>query len=348
MPTALVWFRNDLRLDDQPALQAALAQGYAPVPVYIHAPDEAGPHANGAASDAWRHRSLHALDGALRARRSRLTVLRGPTLPALERLAAATGAEAVFWTRRYEPAFEQRDTTIKRALRRGGLHAESFNGALLIEPWDVATKQGDPYRVFTPFWKTASAQLRKPRPWDAPKRLPAPPEAADATTIDALGLAPKRGWDHDFWTQWFPGEIGARAALTTFLPRIAAYPDARDVPAIEGTSRLSPHLHFGEVSVQRVFAAIGDADAPPKRARPTSANSAGASSRITCCTISRTRWTATSTRASTTSTGPRSMRCSSMRGRAAAPASRSSMPACASCGTPAGCTTGCACWWRVS
>jgi deoxyribodipyrimidine photo-lyase len=264
MPTALVWFRNDLRLDDQPALQAALAQGYAPVPVYVHAPGEAGHHANGAASDAWRHRSLLALDGALRSRGSRLTAMHGPTLPALERLATATGAEAVFWTRRYEPAFETRDAGIKRALRRGGLHAESFNGALLIEPWEVATKQGDPSKVFTPFWKTASAQLRKMRPWDAPKRLPAPPEFDGAATIDALDLAPSRTWDSDFWTQWFPGEIGARAALATFLPRVAAYPEARDMPAIEGTSRLSPHLHFGEIPVQRVFAAIGDADAPPE------------------------------------------------------------------------------------
>ena len=165
MPAALVWFRDDLRLDDQPALQAALAQDYAPVPVYVHAPEEEGDWAPGPASDAWRRRSLQALETDLRARGSCLHVMRGPTLEALQRLAKETGAEAVFWTRRYEPAIDARDTALKRAFRQHGLHAETFNGALLVEPWDVATKQGDPYKVFTPYWKAASAQIRAPRPW---------------------------------------------------------------------------------------------------------------------------------------------------------------------------------------
>ena len=262
MPAALVWFRDDLRLDDQPALQAALAQDYAPVPVYVHAPEDEGDWAPGPASDAWRRRSLQALDADLRARGSRLHVVRGPTLEALQRLAKETGAEAVFWTRRYEPAIEARDATIKRALRKAGLHAESHNGALLIEPGEVATKTGDPYKVFTPFWKTASAMLRKPRLWDAPARLPAV-SLTSALSGDVLA-APTPAWDASFWSHWTPGEAGARAALDAFLANVADYPEARDLPAIDGTSRLSPHLHFGEISIQRVFAAIGDCDAPPE------------------------------------------------------------------------------------
>jgi deoxyribodipyrimidine photo-lyase len=260
MPAALVWFRNDLRLDDQPALQAALAQGYAPVPVYVHAPGEEGDWAPGAASEAWRRRSLLALAADLHARGSALVVARGPSLDALERLAKAHGAEAVFWTRRYEPAIEARDATIKTALRKTGLRAESFNGALLVEPWDVATKSGDPYKVFTPFWKAASVRVRAARVWDAPARLPAVAGAGEA--LDAVLPAPRPAWDHGFWSQWTPGEAGAREALQAALPRIAAYPEARDLPAIDGTSRLSPHLHFGEVSVQRAFAAVGECDAP--------------------------------------------------------------------------------------
>ncbi|UHQ18441.1 DNA photolyase family protein [Lysobacter sp. KIS68-7] len=258
MPAALVWFRDDLRLDDQPALQAALAQGYAPVPVYVHAPEEEGEWVPGAASEAWRRKSLRALDGALRARGSALVLARGPSLEALLRLAQVHGAEAVFWTRRYEPAIEARDAGIKRALRKAGLHAESFNGALLVEPWDVATKGGDPYKVFTPFWKAASVRVRAL--WDAPQRLPAVTHEGEA--LDALLPAPTPAWDRGFWSHWTPGEVGARAALDAALPRISAYPEARDLPAVDGTSRLSPHLHFGEVSVHRVFAAVGACEAP--------------------------------------------------------------------------------------
>ncbi|MCC8362005.1 DNA photolyase family protein [Lysobacter sp. A6] len=268
MPAALVWFRDDLRLDDQPALQAALAQEYAPIPVYVHAPEEEGDWAPGAASDAWRRRSLQALDAALRARGSHLTCVRGPTLAALQRLASATGAEAIFWTRRYEPAIERRDTELKRALRRAGLHTESHNGALLVEPWDVATKAGDPYKVFTPFFKAAIARMRTPRTWDAPAHLPpvafddAAAHAIDAPAIDALLPAPKHAWNRTFWSHWTPGEQGARDALRAFVPKVAAYPEGRDLPAMEGTSCLSPHLHFGEVSIARVYATIAQSDAP--------------------------------------------------------------------------------------
>ncbi|MGO4551979.1 deoxyribodipyrimidine photo-lyase [Lysobacter sp. 2RAF19] len=264
MPNALVWFRDDLRLDDQPALQAALAQGFAPVPVYVHAPGEEGDWAPGAASDAWRRRSLIALDAALRSRGSRLVCVRGPTQAALERLARDTQAEAVFWTRRYEPAIEARDTVLKRALRRAGLFAESHNGALLIEPWEVATKAGDPYKVFTPFWKAAAATMRTPRVFDAPARLPA--VTIEGASIDVLLPAPTPAWDRSFWTHWTPGEAGARAALDAFVGKVAAYPEARDLPAVDGTSTLSPHLHFGEVSIQRAYATIAQCDAP-KEAR---------------------------------------------------------------------------------
>ncbi len=270
MGIALVWLRDDLRLDDQPALRAALQLGLSPLPVYIHAPEEEGAWAPGAASHAWRRRSLAALASELERRGSRLLLLRGPTLDALQALAARTGAEAVLWTRRYEPAVEQRDARIKRDLRQIGLHAESFNGALLFEPWELATRQGDPYRVFTPFWKSARAAWRVPATWDAPARLPslAHADLPAGERLDELMPTPAPAWDAGFWQRFTPGEQGARAALRRFIDdALHGYAQARDFAAEAGTSRLSPHLHFGEVSVRRVVAevlamgdAIGEAD----------------------------------------------------------------------------------------
>jgi deoxyribodipyrimidine photo-lyase len=249
VPNAIVWFRNDLRLNDQPALQAALRHGFNPIPLYIHVPEEEGAWQPGSASNAWRHRSLLALDASLRERGSRLNIMRGPSLESLQRAAAECNAEAVFWTRRYEPAIEQRDAGIKRDLRSSGLRVESFNGSLMLEPWQVESKQGDPYRVFTPFWHTALAQLRLPAPMPAPDRLPEVAPLADDVSVDDLGIAPNVRWDAGFWTQWTPGEAGAQAALANFIEQaLADYQQARDFPSRVGTSRLSPHLHFGEIS----------------------------------------------------------------------------------------------------
>lgn len=245
MARALVWFRNDLRLDDQPALQAALAQGYAPVPVHVS--DEVG----GGASEAWRAQSLCALDAELRSRGSGMVFASGSSLETLQRLATEYDAAAVFWTRRYEPEIERRDEGIKRALRKSGLHAESHNGALLVEPWNVETKGGDPYKVFTAFWKTASTQLRIAPSWKAPRQLP-----GFSPSPSGGGLGWGHSWDRKFWTRWTPGESGAHARLKAFASVANDYPEARDLPAIDGTSHLSPHLHFGEVSIHRVFEAI--------------------------------------------------------------------------------------------
>ncbi len=266
MRGAIVWFRDDLRLDDNPALRAAVEGDYAIVPVYVHAPQEEGGWAPGAASMAWRARSLAALDAALRARGNRLRVFRGSSLAVLESLCAMGGIEAVFWNRRYEPAIEHRDAAIKRHLRARGLRAESFNGALLFEPWTLATRAGDPYRVFTPFWKAAVAAWPNAwRLWNAPTRLPALPDAQlpHGVALDELALAPALRWDAGFWDHFTPGEAGAHVALTRFIgQRLAGYGQQRDRPDLGGTSRLSPHLHFGEVAVARVAAEVQAAAAP--------------------------------------------------------------------------------------
>ena len=186
MSTALVWFRRDLRLADHPALDAACAAHERILPVYIHAPDEEAPWQPGGASRWWLHHSLKALDGRLRERGSRLLILQGDTLTELRRLIAATGATAVHWNRLYEPAVIARDKRIKEALRADGVDAQSHNGALLFEPWTLKTGAGEPYRVFTPFWRNASAQLPAPAPLPEPDLLPLPSGTPDGIALDAL------------------------------------------------------------------------------------------------------------------------------------------------------------------
>ncbi|MDQ3287615.1 MAG: DNA photolyase family protein [Pseudomonadota bacterium] len=254
MPIALVWFRNDLRLQDNPALRSALEGGYTPLPVYVHAPAEEGHWRPGGASDAWRHRSLAVLDAELRQRGSRLRLFTGPSLATLQTLIAATGAEAVFWNRRYEPAIEQRDALIKQELRAQGVRAESFRGNLILEPWTIATRQGTPYKVFTPYWRAVLADWRQVDLWEAPRSIPATEEGSPAgVSLEALKMKPRPAWDRSWWEQWQPGESGAHQALEIFVDgALRDYREQRDRPDRVGTSRLSPHLHFGEISPWRV------------------------------------------------------------------------------------------------
>lgn len=257
MTSALVWFRRDLRLDDNPALHAALAAGHRPIPVYIHAPEEEGEWAPGAASRAWLRRSLLALDASLRQRGSRLLVLAGPSAQRLHELAAGSGAAAVYWNRDYTPAAQARDTGIKRSLREAGVEAHSFNGSLLLEPWALATGQGTPYKVFTPFWRNALTRLSLPPPLPAPASLPSPPDALQGVEIAALGLQPSPAWDSGFWERWQPGEAGAQEALQVFAEgALQDYRQQRDRPDRVGTSQLSPHLHFGEIAPWRIVAGL--------------------------------------------------------------------------------------------
>ncbi|HEV7270737.1 deoxyribodipyrimidine photo-lyase [Pseudoxanthomonas sp.] len=257
MPNALVWFRHDLRLDDNPALRAALDGGYTPVPVYVHAPEEEGEWAPGAASNAWLHRSLSALDADLRHRGSRLLLRRGPSAAALDTLVSETAAQAVFWNRKYEPATQPRDAALKKALRERGLQVESFKGVLLFEPWDLATQQGSPYKVFTPFWRAALTQWRVPDTWTAPERLPSVDPAMGSEPLEAWNLMPSLGWDASFWDAWTPGEAGARETLEVFIDgALNGYRSDRDRPDRVGTSRLSPHLHFGEIAPWRITAEL--------------------------------------------------------------------------------------------
>ena len=254
---ALVWFRQDLRLSDNPALAAALERGSPVVPVYVWAPEEEGAWPPGAASKWWLARSLADLSAALEQRGSRLIVRRGPTDETLRCLATETGATAVFWSRRYEPAAVTRDSDLKSKLHARGLLAESFNGSLLFEPWTIRNQSGQPFRIFTAFWRACLAKSIASPSMDAPKRLRPPERWPRSLALADLNLEPVVDWAAGFREVWQPGELGAMRQLKRFLEEaLTGYPVNRDRPGVAGTSRLSPHLHFGEISPGQVWRGV--------------------------------------------------------------------------------------------
>ena len=254
---SIVWFRNDLRLADNPALQAAVQRGGPIVQVFIHASDEETPWTPGGATRWWRHQSLRDLENALRERGSRLVLRRGPALDTLRALIFETGAGAVFWNRRYEPAVIARDARVKESLRNEGIKGESFNAALLHEPWMIKNKSDRPFQVFTPFWKHCLNETDPAKPLPTPGKISAPAKWPKSLALDELELEPKIKWAEGMRAAWSPGEAGAADQLEKFLTAaFANYSVDRNRPDLTGTSRLSPHLHFGEISPRQIWHAI--------------------------------------------------------------------------------------------
>ncbi|MBM3878025.1 MAG: deoxyribodipyrimidine photo-lyase [Verrucomicrobia bacterium] len=252
--TTLVWLRIDLRLADNPALRAAIERGGPVVPVFIWSPEEEAPWQPGGASRCWLHQSLAALEASLRKAGSRLVIRRGPTLETLRALVKETGASAVFWNRRYEPAVMARDAKVKEALRHDGVTVESFNAALLHEPWTIQNQSGKPFQVFSPFWRHCLTKPDPVEPKPAPKRLASPARWPKSLALAELELEPRIQWAEGFRAAWQPGEAGAAAAMRQFLTRdFENYSEQRNRPDVGGTSRLSPHLHFGEISPCQVW-----------------------------------------------------------------------------------------------
>ncbi len=253
----LLWFRQDLRLQDNPALFAAVVRGGAVVPMYILDDAAEGNWPMGGASRWWLHQALASLDASLRERGSRLVIARGDSAEVLRKLVKATGAGAVFWNRRYEPAVIARDAAVKAELLAGGVETKSFNGALLFEPHTIQNKQGKPFQVFTPYWKHCLTLPVAPVVKFGATSIAAPAAWPRSLEVMELGLLPKTKWDAGFYEAWQPGEAGAAARLKKFTGRaMDAYADARNLPDRDGTSLLSPWLHFGELSPRQVWAAV--------------------------------------------------------------------------------------------
>lgn len=260
MTTAIVWLRRDLRLAHNAALAHALGAAERVIPLYVHAPDELGGWAPGAASNWWLHHSLAALAQSLERRGARLVVRRAAS--ALAGLRAAirdSGATLVCWNRLYEPGEAARDAAVAAALAESGIETASFAGHLLLEPGTVRTGSGGPYKVYTPFARAARARLTLPAAGPVPRALPAVPGAMGSEPLDALGLLPRVAWDAGLARAWRPGEAGAQQRLRALAGKLPGYDTQRDLPAVDGTSRLSPHLHFGEVTPGQVWRTVTEA-----------------------------------------------------------------------------------------
>jgi deoxyribodipyrimidine photo-lyase len=238
-------------------LQAALATHRPIVPVYILDDEGEGRWRAGAASRWWLHHSLAAFDTVLRKHGSRLVLVRGESLTVLQELAAATKADAVFWNRRYEPAVIARDSRIKESLSAAGLEAKSFNSALLFEPHTIANKQGNPFQVFTPYWRHCLAQPVPDEIAISPRVLfLEPAKWPRSLALAELELLPRLNWADGFAQKWEPGEEGAQKRLKLFLAKkVADYDEARDIPSEDATTGLSAHLHFGEIGPRQIWAA---------------------------------------------------------------------------------------------
>ncbi|MDA0786023.1 MAG: deoxyribodipyrimidine photo-lyase [Proteobacteria bacterium] len=261
----IVWFRQDLRIADNPGLAAAAASGRPILPLCIL--DEVTPNirAHGGASRWWLHHGLEALARDLRDHGLQLVLRRGAALEVLERLIAETAAGQVVWNRCYEPGAIARDTVVKAMLRDAGVGAESFNGSLLVEPWNIETGQGRPYKVFTPYWRRLRELYRPPAVFDAPDVMLAATEFPSDALSDWALLPTKPDWAGGLRESWHVNERAAQARIAEFLEEaVADYPQDRDRPDRAGTSRLSPYLHWGEISPHQIWRAAApclDADA---------------------------------------------------------------------------------------
>ncbi len=253
---AIIWFRRDLRLSDNPALHAAVATaGEQVICLYIRETDTALRRPGGARA-WWLDKSLRALASNIEALGGRLILKTGNAGKVLSQIAADTGARSVFWNRRYDQAGRQLDATLKTELKAAGLYAESFNGSLLTEPWSQTTRTGGYYKVFSPYWRAVQASYRCPPALAPPARFARLELASEA--LDDWHLHPRApDWSAGFAPVWTPGETQARTRLAHFLDQsVNAYIADRNRPDLEaGTSGLSPHLACGEISPAQIWRA---------------------------------------------------------------------------------------------
>ncbi len=248
----IVWFRDDLRLSDHPALHAASKTGAPMICLYVF--DERGTRPLGGAARWWLAQSLRALHKSLEATGAPLVLRRGSAAKIIAELARQTGAAAVYWNEIAQAPHQAVTGQAATALKGLGVSTKAFPGDLLVTPKSISNKDGRGLRVFTPFWKRVQSMGDPPQPLPAPKALsPAPDIAGDA--LENWHLEPTcPDWAGGLRQTWRPGEVFAQAQLRRFLKSgVAGYATERDRPDREGTSRLSPHLRFGEISARQVW-----------------------------------------------------------------------------------------------
>lgn len=252
MPQAPVvyWFRNDLRLADNAGLAAAIGSGAPVICVFVLDDETPGNWRLGGASRWWLHHSLDHLSRRIADCGSQLVLLEGAARRTLPAFVKDCGASAVYFSRCYEPYAVALEQDLKRVLDAHGIEAKRFGGALLREPEDLRTKTGDPFKVYTPYWRAVSSGYRPPQLRAAPISIACPSKIPPGRSLASLKLLPtKPDWAGGLRNAWRPGEAGAHRSLDEFLSNaLKSYAAYRNRPDLAGTSRLSPHLHFGEIS----------------------------------------------------------------------------------------------------
>lgn len=251
-PLIVVWFRQDLRLTDNPALQAALETEYEILPLYILDDKNSGEWKMGRASRWWLHNSLIKLNTSLD---GNLCLQKGDALEYLQEFIKRNNVHSIYWNRCYEPWRVQRDTIIKSTLTSLGITVKTFNGSLLFEPHKILKNDGTPYKVFTAFYKNGClAKNLEPR---LPNKTPIKNlnfRKTNSLCINDLGLMPKITWYRQMEQEWTPGEEGAFQKLQDFIENgLSNYKEGRNYPALSNVSRLSPHIHFGEISLNTIW-----------------------------------------------------------------------------------------------
>jgi deoxyribodipyrimidine photo-lyase len=248
----IVWFRRDLRIQDNPALNQAIRQGSPIVPLYIHCPREEGRWKRGGASNWWLHHALCDLQHQLDQYSLKLIIRSSAnSLESLQEVIRETGAQSVFFNLCYEPSMVRSDGPIVKELTASGIHVESFNGSLLLDPLEITNKSGKPFQVFTPFWK----HCREFTP-AAPETHTPPASTAlsiPSNSIESLDLLPAIPWDKGINDFWNPTRQGGLDSLKQSVTKSCGYNILRDIPSEDGTSRLSPYLHFGQISPREFF-----------------------------------------------------------------------------------------------
>ncbi len=248
---AIHWFRQDLRLSDNPALVHAAKIGRI-LPIYILDDETAGKYRMGRASRCWLHHSLISLNDSLG---GKLSIYKGNPKTVLADILERLDVDAVFWNRCYEPWRIDRDASIKEAIARKNIVVESVNGSLLWEPWAIKKNDGTHYKVFTPFYRKGCLQASEPRhPLSAPSGVRYQYDSQKSLSVDQLGLLPSIRWDKKFESYWNIGEEGAYERLQEFIGSgLANYKEGRNIPAKPFVSRLSPHIRFGEISPNQLW-----------------------------------------------------------------------------------------------
>ena len=251
----IVWFRQDLRVEDNPALLAAVETKLPIIPLYI-VPITEATWAPGAASRVWLHLSLLAFQNELKELHSRLIVREGEIFSQLINIMKGSGARSIVWNRCYEPQTIARDIKIKDNLKKEGFEVKTFNGSLLNEPWQIKQKNDKPYQVFTPFWQACLKRGDVEMPSKAPHQLLSPKTWPKSLAVEELNLLPKINWANEIMEFWPAGTKPAQVKFKKFIHNMGQYNLGRDRPDLDNVSYLSPYLHLGQLSPRQIVYAI--------------------------------------------------------------------------------------------